>query len=76
MTATQKLKEQVERLPEPLAREVLDFLLFVANRHREVPFPPGRESMRGSLGHRADPEKLKQEAGAWEKANLEKHASD
>jgi hypothetical protein len=76
MTASEELKEKAATLPEPLAKEVLDFLLFVASRHRSMPVTPGSESMRGSLGHRASPEKLKQETGAWKEANLKKHASD
>jgi len=75
MTASEELKEKAATLPEPLAKEVLDFLLFVAYRHRTVPFTPGSESMRGCLGHRADPEKLKHETEAWKQACQGKHAS-
>jgi hypothetical protein len=33
MTAVEQLKQEAERLTEPLAQEVLDFLLFVRERH-------------------------------------------
>lgn len=32
MTAIEQLKQEADRLPEPLAQEVLDFLLFVRQR--------------------------------------------
>ncbi len=54
MTATQELREKTASLPEPLAREVLDFLLFVANRHRVSlgtlsESPSLRGALKGSL---------------------------
>ncbi|MCC5846399.1 MAG: hypothetical protein JJU05_19285 [Verrucomicrobia bacterium] len=76
MTATQELKKQVENLTEPLAREVLDFLLQVANRHQKAAVLPGERSMRGRLAKWADVNKFEQEANAWEKVGLAKHASD
>jgi hypothetical protein len=50
MTATQELHEKTASLPEPLAREVLDFLLFVASRYR-IDMTPHSEapSLRGAL---------------------------
>ena len=33
MTVIEQLKHEAELLPEPLAQEVLDFLLFVRRRH-------------------------------------------
>jgi hypothetical protein len=54
MNATQELTEKSATLPEPLAREVLDFLLFIASRHRgllqstsEDPSPRG--ALKGCL---------------------------
>jgi len=76
MTTTQKLKEQVERLPEPLAQEVLDFLLFVAGRHRKASEISSQNSLRGSLANWADVKKAEREATAWGTSSLEKHASD
>ncbi len=76
MTATQELKKQVENLTEPLAREVLDFLLQVANRHHKAAVLPGERSMRGRLAKWADVNKFEQEAKAWEKVGSAKHASD
>lgn len=34
MTVIEQLKHEAEQLSEPLAQEVLDFLLFVRRRHR------------------------------------------
>lgn len=34
MTAMEQLKEEIKRLPEPMAREVLDFLLFLRQKER------------------------------------------
>jgi hypothetical protein len=50
MTATQELHEKTATLPEPLAREVLDFLLFVVSKHR-VQLNPSTEplSPRGAF---------------------------
>ncbi len=33
MTAIEQLKQEAEHLSEPLAQEVLDFLLFVRKKH-------------------------------------------
>jgi hypothetical protein len=50
MNATQELHEKTASLPEPLAREVLDFLLFVASKH-SVQLKTSTEpvSFRGAL---------------------------
>ena len=40
MTVIEQLKHEAELLPEPLAQEVLDFLLFVRRRHVTVWPPP------------------------------------
>lgn len=50
MTASEELKEKAATLPEPLAKEVLDFLLFVASRHRTEPAPKTEiRSLRGAF---------------------------
>jgi hypothetical protein len=50
MTATQELHEKTASLPEPLAREVLDFLLFVASRHKiNLTKKQDATSLRGAL---------------------------
>ena len=40
MTVIEQLKHEVELLTEPLAQEVLDFLLFIRRRH-PTGWPPG-----------------------------------
>jgi len=50
MTATQELHEKTASLPEPLAREVLDFLLFVASKHKiNLVSKQENPSLRGAL---------------------------
>jgi hypothetical protein len=50
MTATEELHEKSATLPEPLAREVLDFLLFVASRHKiNLTKQQDATSLRGAL---------------------------
>jgi hypothetical protein len=50
MTASEELKEKAANLPEPLAKEVLDFLLFVASRYRtELPLKTQTRSFRGAF---------------------------
>jgi hypothetical protein len=56
MTAIEQLKQKVERLSEPLAQEVLDFLLFVRERHG-TEWPPGL---------------FERTAGAWKGEPLER----
>lgn len=40
MTAIEQLRQEVEKLSEPLAQEVLDFVLFVREKHG-TGWPPG-----------------------------------
>jgi hypothetical protein len=68
MTATEQLKQQVDTLPEPLAREVLVFLLTVARRHGIEPGTGGSASLRGVLRRHATPEGRQLETDAWQKA--------
>ena len=56
MNAREQLKQEVEQLPESLAQEVLDFLLFVRNRHHSQ-WPAGL---------------LEKTAGAWQGEPLER----
>jgi hypothetical protein len=56
MNAREQLKQQVDQLPESLAQEVLDFLLFVRNRHN-VAWLPGL---------------FEKTAGAWQGEVLER----
>lgn len=37
MTAKEQLPKAIERVPEPLLEEVLDFLLFIQSRHNPNP---------------------------------------
>ena len=50
MTASEELKEKAATLPEPLAKEVLDFLLFVSGRKSQpsVKQPPPYTSLKGA----------------------------
>lgn len=56
MTVIEQLKHEAELLPEPLAQEVLDFLLFVRRRHA-AEWPPTF---------------FKHTAGAWKGEPLER----
>jgi Protein of unknown function (DUF2281) len=56
MNTREQLKQEVEQLPELLAQEVLDFLLFVRNRHA-AKWPPGL---------------FEKTAGAWQGDPLER----
>ena len=56
MTAIERLKQEAELLSEPLAQEVLDFLLFVRERHG-TGWPAGL---------------FKRTAGAWKGEPLER----
>jgi hypothetical protein len=56
MTAIEQLKQEAGLLSEPLAQEVLDFLLFVRERHG-TGWPPGL---------------FKRTAGAWKGEPLER----
>ena len=56
MTAIEQLKQEAERLSEPLAQEVLDFLLFVREKH----------------GTGWPPELFERTAGAWKGEPLER----
>jgi hypothetical protein len=56
MTTIEQLKQEVELLSEPLAQEVLDFLLFVRERHG-IGWPPGL---------------FQRTAGAWKGEPLER----
>ena len=76
MTAAEQLKQQVDTLPEPLAREVLDFLHTVARRHTIDPCKGGPASLRGILRHHAAPDSRRLESDAWQKVLIEKHASN
>lgn len=76
MTATEQLKQQVDTLPEPLAKEVLDFLLTVARRHTIESCKDDPASLRGILSHHAAPDSRRLESDAWQKVLMEKHASN
>jgi hypothetical protein len=56
MNTREQLKQEVDQLPELLAQEVLDFLLFVRNRHNSA-WPPGL---------------FEKTAGAWQGDALER----
>lgn len=56
MTAIEQLKHEAELLSEPLAQEVLDFLLFV----------------RGRQGAEWPPQLFERTAGAWKGEPLER----
>lgn len=56
MTTVEELKREADRLSEPLAREVLDFLLFV-REHEGSGWPPGL---------------FRRTAGAWQGETLER----
>jgi hypothetical protein len=76
MTAAEQLKQNVDTLPEPLAREVLDYLLMIAKRHGlETPIA-GHATLRGRLKRYADPNQRELEKDAWIGTLMEKHASD
>jgi len=65
MTVAVQLKQHVDNLPEPLAREVLDYLVEVAKRHGMEKLEKRQGSLRGRLGHHSDPGKRNREATAW-----------
>lgn len=76
MTAAEQLKKNVDTLPEPLAREVLDYLLMIAKRHG-LETPISKEgTLRGRLKRYADPKRRELEKDAWIGTMIEKHASD
>ncbi|MGZ8217315.1 hypothetical protein [Methylomagnum sp.] len=56
MTIVEQLKHEAELLPEPLAHEVLDFLMFVRERHK-AQWKPGL---------------FERTAGAWQGEPLER----
>ena|GEM_PF-6145158 len=76
MTASEILKERVNSLPEPVAREVLDFLVRVSERHNMDARTRSSKSMRGRLAHYADSMQHSLESEAWAKVSVKKHASD
>jgi hypothetical protein len=63
MTAKEQLLKAIERVPEPLLEEVLDFLLFIQSRHNPNPIEPSTDQPRK---RQWSPHFFERTAGSWQ----------